>query len=57
MDETDGSSVEGLEPTPIHLVQSLWNVYVRVLPEEPSEIASEIGISRFQGGVLVTVFN
>ena len=57
MDETDGSSVEGLEPTPIHLVQTLWNVYVRVLPEEPSEIASEIGISRLQGGVLVIVFN
>ena len=35
MDETDGSSVEGLELTPIHLVQSLWNVYVRMYSFAP----------------------
>ena len=32
-------------------------VYIVLLPEKPSEIASEVGISRLQGGVLVIVFN
>ena len=47
-----------LEPTPTRF-SFLFGIYTDMvlLPEEPSEIASEVGISRLQGGVLVIVFN
>ena len=47
-----------LEPTPTRF-SFLFGIYTDMvlLPEEPSEIASEVGISRIQGGVLIIVFN